>query len=135
MSYALPAMPVLQLLIGAWILLPQFKGEFYFYHALLSYIESAEVKILEGRCLTSSLIVDFFNSLSSGSLKFAISYISEEVLVNAKETANHMIESIDTEITLRCERSLSNNKILLNRRDTYIMKNESRHTKGDMNKT
>ena len=76
-------MPALQLLVGAWILLPQFKGEFYFYHALLGYIESVEVKILVYRCFASSLIVNFFNSLSSGSLKFAIGYISEEVLVGA----------------------------------------------------
>ena len=76
-------MPALQLLLGAWILLPQFKGEFYFYHALLGYIESVEVKLLEKRCQLSSFIVNFFNSLSSGSLKFAIGYVSEEVLVGA----------------------------------------------------
>jgi hypothetical protein len=31
----LPATPLMKLLLGAWILLPQFKGEFFLYNLLL----------------------------------------------------------------------------------------------------
>lgn len=34
LGYILPAMPLLKLGLGFWIMLPQMKGEFYFFHMI-----------------------------------------------------------------------------------------------------
>jgi len=46
LGWILPAMTLIKLAIAVCILLPQFKGEFYAYHLLESYILSAEKIIL-----------------------------------------------------------------------------------------
>jgi len=42
LGIALPAMPLVKLSLGCWIMLPQLKGEFFLYHLLLDYILEAE---------------------------------------------------------------------------------------------
>jgi len=37
-SWALPAIPALKIVLGFWIMLPQFKGEFYLYHLIEEYM-------------------------------------------------------------------------------------------------
>ena len=38
LGWILPAMTLLKLLISVWVMLPQFKGEFFVYHMLEAYI-------------------------------------------------------------------------------------------------
>lgn len=44
-----------------------------------------ERSILSYRCVASSGMVTFFNAIQKGSLKFALSYISEECIVKSLE--------------------------------------------------
>ena len=83
MSWFLPAIPAIKLGLGFWIMLPQNKGEFFIYHLLLEYILQVEQRLLSIRCDLSSLMVKFFTSLAVGSLKFAVTYVSEDSILQA----------------------------------------------------
>ena len=80
-GWILPAMPALKVLLAFWIMLPQFKGEFFMYHLIEDYIQKCEHFILEIRSKICSSIVRFFTLLQLGSLKLCVTYISEECVV------------------------------------------------------
>ena len=79
-------MPLVKLIMGFWIMLPQFKGEFYFFHMIESYIIIAERYLLQKRSELCSMLVTFFISLQRGALKVMVSYISEECVVVSQES-------------------------------------------------
>lgn len=85
LGWILPAVPLVRVCIGIWIMLPQFKGEFYLYHMILDKMLVVERAILSYRCIALSYLVKFFNAVQVGSLKFALSFISEECIVKTLE--------------------------------------------------
>jgi hypothetical protein len=87
MGWILPAVPLAKVCIGIWIMLPQFKGEFYLYHMIVDKMLIVERAILSYRCIALSHLVTFFSAIQVGSLKFALTYISEECIVKTLEQA------------------------------------------------
>jgi hypothetical protein len=85
LGWFLPAVPAARVSIGIWIMLPQFKGEFYLYHMILDKLLIVERILLSYRCVVGSQLVSFFNNVQIGSLKFALKYISEECIVKTLE--------------------------------------------------
>ena len=86
-------MPLVKLLIGMWILAPQFKGEFFIYHFLIEYLLQFEHYILNIRCQSSSNIVFYSQIVSHFILKKTITFLSEECIVNKSkqhETFEHV---------------------------------------------
>lgn len=101
MGWALPAIPLLRISFAIWIMLPQFKGEFYLWHLLEEYIKKVEHKLLKVRCEISSAVVRFFTVLSTGALKICITYISDECIVKTQEAANENLKFIKEEVQFR----------------------------------
>ena len=104
MGWFLPAIPALKICLGFWIMLPQFKGEFYLWHMLEEYLKKVEHHIMAYRCTISSNLVRFFAVLASGSLKMCVTYISEECIVKTDETAKEIDEILRTEMEIRVEK-------------------------------
>jgi hypothetical protein len=102
-GWFLPAMPLLRVCIGLWIMLPQFKGEFYLYNMILDKLLIVEKQMLSYRCVIGSNLVSFFNAVQIGSLKFALSYISEECIVKTLEQAQETQRILREEIAYRCD--------------------------------
>jgi hypothetical protein len=73
-----PAIPLLKFTLACSVLLPQFRGEFYLYNLMYSYILKAERWLLLKRCLFSSYLVDLAVSCHISVLRVLIPYISEE---------------------------------------------------------
>jgi hypothetical protein len=63
LGWVLPAVPLIKLTLGIWIMLPQFKGEFYLYHMIVDKMLIVERSILSYRCVASSNMVNFFNAI------------------------------------------------------------------------
>lgn len=101
-AVALPAIPLLKIAIGCWIMLPQCRGEFFLYHAIEEYMRFVEVIILEKRSQFFSALVTFFVKLYSGSLKFCITYISEDCILNTEDTCAKSLKLLHDEIECRC---------------------------------
>ena len=102
-GFFLPAIPAVKICIGVWIMLPQFKGEFYVYHAMLEYILKAERFILSRRSAFCSIIVNFFTLVQIGALKVSLTYISEECIVKTLEQAQETERLLKNEISCRCD--------------------------------
>ena len=85
LGYILPAMPAIKICVGVWIMLPQFKGEFFLYHFMLEYILQAERFLLSKRSGFGSVLVNFFTTVQIGALKVSLSFISEECIVKTLE--------------------------------------------------
>jgi hypothetical protein len=81
LGWFLPAIPALRICLGFWIMLPQFRGEFFLWHALESYIKKCEQTLMGYRCVLSSYTVRFFTLVHQGALQFCVPYISEECVV------------------------------------------------------
>lgn len=103
LGYALPAVPLFQMLLGLWIMLPQQSGEQHLMMALESYIIKVEMKLMSARCIVCSHIVSFFQLLSMGALKFGVSFISEECIVNSQESTEKTFEILQNEVKCRVE--------------------------------
>lgn len=103
LSIALPAMPALKLILGFWIMLPQMRGEFYFFNMIESYIIIAERYLLEKRSQLCSAMVLFFIKLQKGSLKVMVSYISEECVVQSQEACQQSNDILKREVEMRIE--------------------------------
>jgi len=84
-------------------MLPQFKGEFYLYHLLEEYILKIERVLLGVRCSFCSHLVRFFTLLQLGSMKFAVTYISEECVVKTQADAETTLLVLKEEVQCRCE--------------------------------
>jgi hypothetical protein len=84
-------------------MLPQFKGEFYLYNMVLDKLLIVEKQLLSYRCVIGSNLVTFFNAVQIGSLKFALSYISEECIVKTLEQAQDTQRILREEIAFRCD--------------------------------
>ena len=102
MSIALPAIPLVKLCLAFWIMLPQCRGEFFLYHFIEEYIRFVEVFLLEKRSQVFSFLVGFFVKLQGGSLKFCITYISEDCILNTKESCKASLKIVEEEIECRC---------------------------------
>ena len=103
LGFFLPAIPAVKIAIGVWIMLPQFKGEFFLYHFMLEYILLAERFLLSKRSAVCSVLVNFFTSVHIGALKVSLSYISEECIVKALGQAQDAERLLKTEISCRCD--------------------------------
>lgn len=119
LAIALPAIPLLKLCLGAWIMLPQFKGEFYFFHLLEGYIITGERYVLEKRSVVTSATVTFFIGLARGALKVFVSYISEECVVKSQESLQRAIDILKKEVEAR-----------IGQHGGKMPKTESRHQKS-----
>jgi len=95
LGYVLPAMPLVKLLLGLWILAPQFKGEFFIYHFLIEYLLQFEHYILNIRCQFSSNIVYYSQLVSFFVLRKTITFLSEECIVKTQDflkSAQNLLE-------------------------------------------
>ncbi len=81
LGYFLPLIPLFKIGIGCWILLPQSKGEFYLYHALLEYLLYLEAYILKIRSDISSAVIRICFFFSKKSLELFITFLNEECIV------------------------------------------------------
>ena len=113
-GWALPAIPALKIAIGFWIMLPQFKGEFYLYHFLEEYIYKVERILLGWRCNMCSAMVTFCSTLHLGALKFAVSFISEKCVMNSLENCKQALEILEDEVQCR---TLNNGKPVTKRQE------------------
>ena len=84
----MPAIPALKIILGFWIMLPQYKGEFYLYHLIEDYMQKVEHVILGYRSQICSAIVRFFTMLQLGSLKLSVSFISEECVAKTQQAVD-----------------------------------------------
>ena len=72
----LPAIPLIKLSIGMWVLLPQAKGEFFVYHLIEEYLLQFERVISEFRCKIASFLVNITQKLALYTLNSNITFIS-----------------------------------------------------------
>lgn len=107
LAIALPAIPLLKLCLGAWIMLPQFKGEFYFFHLLEGYIITGERYVLAKRSVVASATVTFFIGLARGAMKVFGSYISEECVVKSQDSLMSCVEILKKEVEARITHTTS----------------------------
>lgn len=101
MGWFLPAIPALRILLGFWIMLPQFKGEFYLWHMLDDQVKKVEYVLMGYRCSITSFIVRFFGICASGSLKIMHTYVSEECIVKTEESNQQNLEILKEEMEVR----------------------------------
>lgn len=97
----LPAIPLVKLGIGMWILLPQCKGEFFVYHMIAEYLLQFERVISELRCRIASVLVKTTQQLALYVLNSNITFISAECIVMSQECQRNAAKLLREEVEVR----------------------------------
>ena len=84
-----------------WILLPQFKGEFFMWHFLESYILHVEKYLLTVRMKVSSFITIKAFKVSNYFLGICLAHISWDSIQEIEHMADKVVEMVDLEIKFR----------------------------------
>jgi len=120
MGWFLPAIPALRILLGFWIMLPQFNGEFYLWHMLDDQVKKVEYVLMGYRCSMTSNVVRFFSICASGSLKVMHTYVSEECIVKTKASNEENLEILKEEMEVRTNKGKPNYNKLPQRGPNHV---------------
>jgi hypothetical protein len=95
-----PVAPV-KLLIGLWIMLPNFYGEFFMYNLLSDKLDRFEKEIRRYRNKFFGKTTFFFFNMAHQGFNISKPYIHTELLKTFKEDLTSMLNSIEEEFELR----------------------------------
>ena len=135
LSWVLPMTRFFKLAIAMWIMLPQFKGEFFMYHFIETHMLRVETYLLSIRMNMSSLFTTYCFKLARWAIHSCLPHISGDCILELQDMSAEVAEAVDAEIG---ERAAQNDgrgaDDSYSKRDTTIIKDYQLH-RGQFNQT